>query len=93
MGKIKKKPILLFVIAIVALYAIIYIIPSVTGALIMNLETTTYYNNKRNGKGNQESSRFGNTYIKYPNITTLRINNTVNMILRFFKFFQTNPRT
>ena len=34
MGKIKKKPILLFVIAIVALYAIIYIIPSVTGALI-----------------------------------------------------------
>ena len=29
-----------------------------------NLEITTYYNNKRNGKGNQESSRFGSGALK-----------------------------
>ena len=34
MGKIRKKPILLFVIALVTLYVIIYIVPGVTGALI-----------------------------------------------------------
>lgn len=34
MSKIKKKPILIFVIALIALYIIIYIIPKVTGALV-----------------------------------------------------------
>lgn len=34
MGKIKKKPILLFAVALVTLYVIIYIVPGVTGALV-----------------------------------------------------------
>ena len=34
MSKIKKKPIVFFVIALIALYIIIYIIPKVTGALV-----------------------------------------------------------
>ena len=34
MSKIKKKPILFFVIALIALYIIIYIVPKVTGALV-----------------------------------------------------------
>lgn len=34
MGKGKKKPIILFIIALITLYVIIYIIPTVTGALV-----------------------------------------------------------
>ncbi len=34
MSKFRKKPILIFVIALIALYIIIYIIPKVTGALV-----------------------------------------------------------
>lgn len=34
MNKLKKKPILLFVLALVALYIVIYIIPRLTGALV-----------------------------------------------------------
>lgn len=41
MKKIKKKPIILFFIAIIALYVIIYIVPKVTGALVSSY-TATY---------------------------------------------------
>lgn len=41
MKKIKKKPIVLFFIAIIALYVIIYIVPKVTGALVSSY-TATY---------------------------------------------------
>lgn len=41
MKKIKKKPIILFFIAIIALYVIIYIVPQVTGALVSSY-TATY---------------------------------------------------
>lgn len=41
MKNIKKKPIILFFIAIIALYVIIYIVPKVTGALVSSY-TATY---------------------------------------------------
>ena len=54
MSKLKKKPILVFVILLIVLYAIIYIVPKINGALVSSYvaeygelkisdETTAYF--------------------------------------------------